>query len=156
MSAAFLPHLAHQALFGAVAAVGFGVLFNIGPRNLLRCAALGALALTIRTFCQHDGWSLEAATLMAAISTGGIVYLVRPRPGEAPNALALAGCIAMVPGAFFIEALLGFLSLTSQPPDQANATIVQSLTALLRVIFTLGAMGTGLTIPAQLARGRGF
>jgi uncharacterized membrane protein YjjB (DUF3815 family) len=156
MSADMFAHLIHQALFGAVAAVGFGILFNIGPRSLVRCALLGALALTIRTLGQQAGWSLEAATLLAASITGGAVYLGRPQPGAAPNALALAGCIAMVPGAFFIEALLGFLSLTSQAPEQANVTILQSLAALLRVIFTLGAIGTGLTIPAQLVRGRGF
>jgi hypothetical protein len=29
------PHLGHQALFGAVAAAGFGVLFNFGWRTLV-------------------------------------------------------------------------------------------------------------------------
>ncbi|MDE8653033.1 threonine/serine exporter family protein [Novosphingobium album (ex Liu et al. 2023)] len=150
------PHVAHQALFGAIAAVGFGVLFNIGPGNLVRCALLGAVALSVRTMGQNAGWSLEAATFVAALTTACAVYLGGPQRGQAPNALSIAGCIAMVPGAFFINALLGFLSLTSLPPEEASLTIATSLTALLRVIFTLGAMGAGLTIPAQLARHRGF
>ncbi|MBP0651519.1 threonine/serine exporter family protein, partial [Mycobacterium tuberculosis] len=56
-----LPRLAHQAAFGAVAAVGFGVLFNFGWRRLVWCAAAGALALGVRTYCQDLRWSLEAA-----------------------------------------------------------------------------------------------
>jgi uncharacterized membrane protein YjjB (DUF3815 family) len=150
------PHVAHQALFGAIAAIGFGVLFNMDMGTLARAALLGAFALTVRTLCQGAGWSLEASTFVAALAAAASVYLGKPERGHAPNAIALAGCIAMVPGAFFIDALLGFLSLTSQTPEEANATIVHSLTAMLRVIFTLGALGTGLTIPAQLARGRGF
>jgi uncharacterized membrane protein YjjB (DUF3815 family) len=151
-----LLHIGHQALFGAVAAVGFGVLFNIGPHSLIRCALLGALALSVRTLCQNAGWSLEGSTFVAALTTASAVYIGSPRRGQAPNALTIAGCIAMVPGAFFIEALIGFLSLTSLPPETAGPAIARSLTALLRVIFTLGALGTGLTIPAQLARHRGF
>jgi uncharacterized membrane protein YjjB (DUF3815 family) len=150
------PHIIHQAIFGAIAAVGFGVLFNMDRSSLMRCALLGAIALTIRTGCQSLGWSLEAATFLAALTAASAIYLGGPQRGQAPNAIALAGCIAMVPGAFFIDALLGFLALTTQAPDEASTTITRSLTAMLRVIFTLGALGTGLTIPAQLARDRGF
>jgi hypothetical protein len=49
----------HQALFGAVAASGFGILFNFGWRDLRWCAASGALALTTRTIAQDANWSLE-------------------------------------------------------------------------------------------------
>ena len=154
--AAYLIHVAHQAVFGAIAAVGFGVLFNIGPASLIRCALLGALALSVRTICQSAGWGLEESTFVAALTTASAVYLGGPKRGQAPNALTIAGCIAMVPGAFFINALIGFLSMTTLPPEEASLAIARSLTALLRVIFTLGALGAGLTIPAQMARNRGF
>jgi uncharacterized membrane protein YjjB (DUF3815 family) len=39
-----LLNLFHQALFGALAACGFGILFNFGWRDLPWCAASGALA----------------------------------------------------------------------------------------------------------------
>src|SRR5208283_476871 len=65
-----LLHVLHQALFGAVAASGFGVLFNFGWRDLRWCATSGALALTIRTLGQNAGWSLEAATFAAAAAVG--------------------------------------------------------------------------------------
>ncbi|MDR3375991.1 MAG: threonine/serine exporter family protein [Ancalomicrobiaceae bacterium] len=149
------PRIAHQALFGGIAAAGFGVLFNFGSTSLVRCTLLGAWALAVRTFFQMQGWSLEASSFVAALTTATLVHLVVPKDKAfVANGLAIAGCIPMVPGAFFTDALMGFLQLTSQSADQAAPMMTHSLTALLRVIFTLGAIGTGLTIPAQLARTR--
>jgi uncharacterized membrane protein YjjB (DUF3815 family) len=156
LSWAIALHVAHQALFGAIAAAGFGVLFNFGPRSLLWCAGMGALALAVRTLGQSAGWSLEAASFVAALTTSSVVFIVLPRLGAASNAIALAGCIPMVPGAFFGQALLGFLALSATAPEKADVTIVLSIQAMLRVVFTLGAIGAGLAIPSHMARHDGF
>ncbi|WP_370673605.1 threonine/serine exporter family protein [Pleomorphomonas sp. PLEO] len=151
-----LPHLLHQALFGALAAAGFGVLFNFGFRALPWCAAAGALALAVRTVGQDFAWSLEGASFAAAIVTSCAVSMLRKQLGPACNAVALAGCIPMVPGAFFGQALLGFLSVTAPNLIDAEATLILAVQALLRVIFTLGAIGAGLLIPAHLLRNQDF
>jgi hypothetical protein len=65
-----LPFLLHQTICGAIAAAGFGVLFNIGFRSLPWCAASGALALAVRTYCLGLGWNLEAASFAAALTVG--------------------------------------------------------------------------------------
>jgi uncharacterized membrane protein YjjB (DUF3815 family) len=149
-------YVLHQALFGAMAAAGFGVLFNFGLRSLVWCAGMGALALAVRTVGQSAGWSLEAASFVAALTTSGVVFIVWPRLGAASNAIALAGCIPMVPGAFFSQALLGFLALSAPEPQHADVTIMLSIQAMLRVFFTLGAIGAGLAIPSHMARHDGF
>jgi uncharacterized membrane protein YjjB (DUF3815 family) len=149
-------YVLHQAVFGAIAAAGFGVLFNFGGRSLLWCAGMGALALAVRTVGQSAGWSLEAASFVAALTTSAVVFVVWPRLGAASNAIALAGCIPMVPGAFFSQALLGFLALSAPEPQHADVTIVLSIQAMLRVVFTLGAIGAGLAIPSHMARHDGF
>ena len=151
-----LPHLLHQALFGALAAAGFGVLFNFGFRALPWCAAAGALALAVRTVGQDLAWSLEGASFAAAIVTSCSVSMLRKQLGPACNAVALAGCIPMVPGAFFGQALLGFLSVTAPNLVNAEATLILAVQSLLRVIFTLGAIGAGLLIPAHLLRNQDF
>lgn len=153
---AAVPHVAHQAAFGGLAAVGFGVLFNFGWRRLLWCMAAGALALTVRTICQDAGWSLEAASFAAAAVTSCATIALKGSIGVAGQAVALAGCIPMVPGAFFGQALLGFLDLTAPAPDDPVMIATQSLAAMLRVIFTLGAIGAGLSIPPHLLRSRDF
>ena len=148
-------HLAHQALFVAVAAAGFGILFNFGLRSLVWCAGAGALALAVRTLGQDAGWSLEAASFVAAVTTGCGVRLLRFALGPMGNAVALAACIPMVPGAFFGQAILGMLAVTTPHPENA-AMILTAIEYLLRVFFTLAAIGAGLAIPAQLLRNPDF
>jgi uncharacterized membrane protein YjjB (DUF3815 family) len=151
-----LPHLLHQALFGALAAAGFGVLFNFGFRALPWCAGAGALALAVRTIGQDFSWSLEGASFAAAIVTSLAVSILRKQLGPACNAVALAGCIPMVPGAFFGQALLGFFELTAPVLANPEQTLILAVQSILRVIFTLGAIGAGLLIPAHLLRNQDF
>lgn len=156
MTGVMVLHLLHQALFGAVAAAGFGVLFNFGLRALPWCAASGALALLVRTACLDGGWTLEASSFLAAAMVSIAVTLVRPHQRQASSAMALAGCIPMVPGSFFAQSILGLFMLTSPQAHDVAALIVTTAEYALRVLFTVGAIGAGLTIPTHLLRKREF
>ncbi len=156
LSAQLMFDVAHQAAFGALAAWGFGVLFNFDWRSLIWCSALGALALAVRTFALAGGWSLEAASFTAARAAGAVVALTSRRRGEGADVIALAGCIPMVPGAFFGKAILGLFALTAPAPVNTEETAIFAIVAMTRVILTLGAIGAGLAIPSQLSRHRGF
>jgi len=146
----------HQAAFGAIAAWGFGVLFNFDWRSLISCSALGALALGVRTLALAGGWSLEAASFAAALAAGAAVALSSRQRGEGADMIALAGCIPMVPGAFFGKAILGLFAVTGPAPPHAEETAIFAIVATTRVILTLGAIGAGIAIPQQMARHRGF
>ncbi len=148
-------HLLHQAVFGAVAAAGFGVLFNFGLKSLLWCAAAGGLALAVRTLGLDARWSLEVASFVAAAAASCCSTLLRTPLGPRGNAVALAGCIPMVPGAFFGQAILGMLAVTTPHPENA-ALILSASEYLLRVFFTLAAIGAGLAIPAHLLKNPDF
>ncbi|NLH82375.1 MAG: threonine/serine exporter [Phyllobacteriaceae bacterium] len=148
------PHVLHQAFFGALAAWGFGILFNFGRRCLVWATAFGAVALAVRTVALDAHWSLEAASFAAAFVTASLALGFRDRLGAAMETIALAGCIPMIPGAFFGNALLGFFSLTAPDVVDVEMTVFESLRAFLRVIFTLGAIGAGLAVPAHLVKAR--
>jgi uncharacterized membrane protein YjjB (DUF3815 family) len=151
--------LPHQALFGALAAAGFGVLFNFGVRTLLWAAAAGGLALAVRTVGLDLGLPLEAASFLAAVAVALGVELLGSAPARIPHAgqtLAVAGCIPMVPGGAAAQCIIGLLELTSLPPAEAQAALVVSVTAGLQVVFTLGALGAGLTIVRSVAPRRDF
>ena len=81
----------HQAACGAIAAAGFGVLFNVSRGLLPWCAATGALALGIRTGLLAAGWSLEAASFVAAIAVGAAAHLMRRRTGAFRDLLDVTG-----------------------------------------------------------------
>ena len=147
--------LLHQTVCGAIAAAGFGVLFNIGFCSLPWCAASGALALAVRTCCLDGlGWNLEASSFAAALAVGAAVQVLRARAGISQNALDVTGCIPMVPGSFAAKAILGLFALTSTDPAVASATLTTAMQFTLRVMFTIGAIGTGLAIPSLLLRVR--
>ena len=147
--------LLHQTVCGALAAVGFGVLFNLGFRSLPWCAISGALALAVRTIClQQWGWNLEAASFAAALIVGAAVQVLRTRTEISQNALDVVGCIPMVPGSFAAKGILGLFALTSIDSAHAAETLVTAVQYTLRVMFTIGAIGTGLAIPSLLLRVR--
>jgi uncharacterized membrane protein YjjB (DUF3815 family) len=148
------PFILHQTICGALAAVGFGVLFNIGFRSLPWCAASGALALAVRTYCLGLGWNLEAASFAAALTVGAAVQVLRARTDISQNALDVVGCIPMVPGSFAAKAILGLFALTSVETVNASDTLITAVQYTLRVTFTIGAIGTGLAIPTLLLRVR--
>jgi uncharacterized membrane protein YjjB (DUF3815 family) len=150
-----LLFLLHQTICGALAAAGFGVLFNIGFRSLPWCMVSGALALSTRTCClEAFGWNLEASSFAAALMVGTAVLAVRKRADISQNALDVVGCIPMVPGSFAAKAILGLFALTSTDSAEAAQTLTTAVQFTVRVMFTVGAIGTGLAIPALLLRVR--
>jgi uncharacterized membrane protein YjjB (DUF3815 family) len=147
-----LIFILHQTVCGAIAAAGFGVLFNISFKSLPWCAATGAIALAVRTVCLGLGWSLEAASFAAALAVGFAVQALRAQTDISQEALDVTGCIPMVPGSFAAKAILGLFALTAQTTTDAGGTLITAVQFTLRVAFTVGAIGTGLAIPTLLMR----
>lgn len=149
--------IGHTALFGGIAAAGFGVLFNCQPSALAWCSAAGALALTVRALGLDAGLSLEAASFLAASTvTVTAVGLLGRVLGTRANAVAVTGCIPIVPGAFFAQALLGLFALTDPNASPDPAVTLTTVSYLLRVVFTLGGIGAGIAIPLHILRTREF
>ncbi len=145
----------HQILCGALAAAGFGVLFNVSIRMLPWCAASGAVALAVRTGCLDLGWNLEGASFAAALIVSIAGQLLRRHLDISHSALDVVGCIPMVPGSFAAKAILGFYMLTTSGAAKDAQVLITAVQYSLRVAFTIGAIGTGLAIPALLLRMRG-
>lgn len=147
--------LLHNAMCGALAAAGFGVLFNVAFRALTWCAASGAFALAVRTIALALGWSMEAASFFAALAVG-FAALLLPRPtGLSRGALQVVGCIPLIPGAFAAKAILGLFAVSTHEAGNENEILIAALANALRVLFTIGALGTGLAIPTMLLHLRG-
>jgi len=133
----------HQTVCGAIAAAGFGVLFNVGVGELLWCGVTGALALAVRTICLDQGWSLEAASFLAALVVGCVVQALRARSNRLQNAFDVAGCIPMVPGSFAAKAILGLFALTVPNPIGEDQTLITAMEILCGWCSPLGPSGRG-------------
>lgn len=148
--------LLHHTVCGGLAAAGFGVLFNVGFPGLSWCATSGALMLAVRTAALESGWSMETASFVAALAGGVVVRLLPSTIGVSRNALHIVGCIPMVPGGFATKAILGLFAITARHPTATNETFIMAMDNTLHVIFTVGALGTGVAIPSLLLRVRGI
>jgi uncharacterized membrane protein YjjB (DUF3815 family) len=144
----------HHTACGGLAAAGFGVLFNAGIRTLAWCAVSGGLALAVRTVALQSGGSLVAASFVAALAVGAAAQMLQSRIGVSSNALAVVGCIPMIPGAVAARAILGLFAVTAQPPTASSDAFLAALENTLRVAFTIGSLGTGVAIPTLLMRAR--
>jgi hypothetical protein len=60
----------------------------------------------------------------------------------------------MVPGELCGRGILGLYALTATHPDNPTATAVTAMEFTLRVIFTIGAIGTALSITTHLLPNR--
>jgi len=141
----------HNCLCGGLSAAGFGVLFNVGFRTLPLCAASGGIALTVRSIALGFGWGFEASSFVAALAVGIAVQLLPPSVGASRNVFHVVGCIPMIPGVFAAKAILGLFATTTASSIQ-NDTLTGAITFGLRAMFTVGALGTGLAIPALVFR----
>jgi uncharacterized membrane protein YjjB (DUF3815 family) len=149
-----LASVLHQTACGAIAAAGFGVLFNVGFRMLPWCAASGSIALAMRACCLGLGMNLEGASFAAALTVGAAVQFLWSRANVAQDLLDVVGCIPMVPGSFAAKAILGLFALTTSAVANESDALITAAQYTLRVLFTTGAIGTGLAIPALLLRVR--
>jgi len=70
--------------------------------------------------------------------------------------VAVTGCIPLVPGAFFAQALLGLFALTDPHASPDPAVTLTTVSYLLRAVFTLGGIGAGIAIPLHIVRPREF
>ena len=147
-----ISYLLHQTACGGLAAAGFGVLFNVGFRALPWCAASGALALMVRTAARESGWSLVAASFVAALAVGAAVQLLHSRIKISRNSLEVVGCIPLIPGGTATKAIQGLFAVAGLHPAIAQESFIMALEDALRVVFVIGALGTGLAIPTLLLR----
>lgn len=141
--------LLHNTLFGAIAAAGFGILFNFRWRAVIWAALGGAIALSVRTLGLDQGWGLAmSSTLAAVVVTLGVrlLYLLPMNISTGGSMLAVAGCIPMISGSAAAHGIFGLLALAGQHSQDPAAVLAVSMGAMLSVLFTIGGIGAGITL----------
>jgi uncharacterized membrane protein YjjB (DUF3815 family) len=93
------------------------------------------IALALRTIVVEESWRLEVASFAAALLVGIVVQLLH--------------CIPMIPRGLAAKALLGLFVVTG-PGFASDKALIATIWNSLHVVFTIGALGTGLGIPILL------
>lgn len=137
-----------DALWSALAALGFAILFNVPRRLLPACAASAALGHAARTLAMQFGIPIELGTLMAATLIGFSSVWLANRFHTPSPLFAVPGIIPMIPGSFAYRAMIGLVSVVNAAPDQTGELLSQAGTNVIRTGLILGALGIGIAVPA--------
>jgi len=134
-----------DAIFAAIPAVGFGMVFNVPKHTLIYCAFGGAITYSSRTLLLDMDIQIELATFLASVLIGFIALYwsrkyVIPRP-----VYTIASIIPLLPGTYAFTAMIGLIDMNSHGvTPELIAIFVENA---LKTITILGGIGFGLALP---------
>ncbi len=149
-----LPLLAEDALFSALAALGYLFLFNVPARLAWVSILCGVASHTTRTWCLQHQVDIVSGSLIGALAAGFIAQGFARYFRAPASAFAFPGVVAMIPGAFAFRAVIGYLEIIkaggSAAPQLVAATVSLSATCLFMVLF----IALGVAAPVLVFRAR--
>ena len=134
-----------DALFSALAALGYAFLFNVPGRMAAACVMCGIASHTLRTFCVQRGLDIVGGTLIGAFAAGLLAQWFARRYRAPAAAFAFPGVVAMVPGAYAFRAVLGGLRIAHG--DATPALLTETLGLAVTVVLMVGAIAVGVAAP---------
>ena len=144
-----LSLLANDGIFAAIPAVGFALLFNVPPRALKFCAALGALGHGTATLLKLAQVTPVFATFFAAALVGSLgVWLAQRYHRAHPKVFTVAAVIPMFPGIPAYRAMLSLVLIEKEgySPERFAVMVDQ----FVQTGFLLAALVFGLALPGLL------
>lgn len=135
-----------DALFAAIPAIGFAMVFNVPRHTLIYCGLGGAIGYTVRALLMDINFSMELSTFIASTIVG-IVALYWSRKFLIPRPVyTVASIIPLLPGTFAFTAMIALMDMNSHGVTQE--LIIQFMENGLKAIWILGAIGFGLALPS--------
>jgi uncharacterized membrane protein YjjB (DUF3815 family) len=129
-----------DALFSALAALGYLFLFNVPARIAWAGIVCGVASHTLRTFCMHLGIDIVTGTLIGALVVGFLGQGFARHFRAPAVAFAFPGVVAMVPGAFAFRAVLGFLQIVQAGAATSTALVTETLALVVTCVLAVTAI----------------
>ena len=135
-----------SAIFAAIPAVGFGMVFNVPKDTLKFCALGGSIAYISRMLLIDFSLVLELATFFASTIVG-IITLYWSRKYIVPRPVyTIASIIPLLPGTYAFETIINLISMNVH--GVSIELIILFIDNGLTTVIILGAIGFGLALPS--------
>ncbi|HEY4051671.1 MAG TPA: threonine/serine exporter family protein [Acidobacteriaceae bacterium] len=148
-----LRSVPEDALFSALAALGYLFLFNVPARIAWAGVVCGVASHTLRTFCLHLGIDIVAGTLLGALVVGFLAQGFARQFRAPAVAFAFPGVVAMVPGASAFRAVIGFLQIMQAGAAAGTALMTETLALAVTCVLMVAAIAVGMAAPLILIKG---
>ena len=139
-----------DALFSALAALGYLFLFNVPARIAWACVVCGVASHTARTLCLHLGVDIVSGTLIGALAVGFLAQGFARHFRAPAVAFAFPGVVAMIPGAFAFRAVIGCLQIVHSGAAAATALVTETLALAAICLLMVAAIAVGIVAPLIL------
>jgi uncharacterized membrane protein YjjP (DUF1212 family) len=139
-----------DALFSALAALGYLFLFNVPARIAWACVVCGVASHTARTLCLHLGVDIVSGTLIGALAVGFLAQGFARHFRAPAVAFAFPGVVAMIPGAFAFSAVIGCLQIVHSGAAAATALVTETLALAATCLLMVAAIAVGIVAPLIL------
>ncbi len=141
-----------DAIWSALAAIGFAMLFNVPRRTLLACALTGAVGHATRALLIHFGMNIVPATLLGSSMIGFVGEYCGRRWHAPPILFTVSGAIPMVPGSFAYKAMLGAIRISTADASTGMPILVDAGINFATTGLILAALALGIAMPQLLFR----
>lgn len=149
-----LLNISEVAIWSGIAAVGFGILFNIPKSSIITVFVLGFLAGFIKFALLNFNIHIVLATFIAVFFIGIICLPTAHKIHHPPVIFCIPPVIPMIPGYFAYETVLSVMNFIFMEQD------TEKRTELINAIFTNGftmffiliSITIGISLPMLLLR----
>jgi uncharacterized membrane protein YjjP (DUF1212 family) len=141
-----------DALFSALAALGYLFLFNVPGRIAWACVVCGVASHTTRTLCMHLGLDILSGTLIGALAAGFLAQGFARHFRAPAVAFAFPGVVAMIPGAFAFRVVIGCLQIVAAGAAAATTLVTETLALSVSCLLMVAAIALGIAAPLILTK----
>lgn len=144
--------LLEDALFAALAALGFAMLFNVPRRALAWCALGGALGHMVRTLSVVEGVDIIPATLAGATAVGFFGYWLSRRFIMPMPVFTVPGAIPLVPGSIAFQTMANLVNAVNAGIGARIPFLIEASVGAVETALILITLGIGISAPILLFR----
>lgn len=150
-----IEQLITDAFWSGIAALGFGMLFNVPRRTLWGCVLCGAVGHMLRTLgMEQFDLNIVVSTLLGSLAVGFLGdYLARYWRTPAPI-FSVTGVIPMVPGVFAYQTMFGLIDIADASPSDDPAILLDTAINGVQTALILAALAIGIIAPQLLFQRR--
>ncbi|MBV9643716.1 MAG: threonine/serine exporter family protein [Verrucomicrobia bacterium] len=141
-----------DALFSALAAVGYVLLFNVPTSIAWACVVCGLASHTLRTLCMHLGVDIVSGSLLGGLAVGFLAQGFARFYRAPAVAFAFPGVVAMIPGAFAFRAVIGCLQIVNAGAVAPTSLLAETLALAATCLLMIAAIAVGIAAPLILTQ----
>jgi len=141
-----------KAVWAGIAALGFGLLFNIPKQVIFTVFVLGFLAGVVKFISLDFGYSVITATFFASLFVGIISIPFAYKVNKPIVVFSIPSIIPMIPGFYAYKTILGIMKFTFvKTTNSDHELLLNSIFSNgFMVLFILFAITVGVSAPMLL------